>query len=119
MNPTSTKSGRSRQVPAGRHGKDYNEDAGRFIRCWNCGFVIDMRRLRLPSDGSGVSHYESVLPSMGVGDRGYSAPDSIISTMDYVNMVGLLMLDAAFYEYVPRGAYAVNGCPFCGCTNLP
>lgn len=111
MNHTSTK--RTSRKMKGSH-----EDSGRWIRCWNCGFPIDLTKLHVSKQGNGKSYQDAMVPSEP------SDPNSKLLTTETVNMVDVLIQTGADGEaitdyYTPRKVTVTSGCPFCGTHNLP
>ncbi len=95
------------------------EDAGKYIKCWRCGFHIDTTR---DSPGSGSNRFipDPTSPKLS-GD-----PLLVNIYFDNYDMVGSMQeLDGGgniktdYYE--PRKAIVGSGkvCPFCGTNNLP
>jgi len=95
------------------HGAE--EENGKYIKCWNCGFIVDTTRDLGSSDSSGVSVVEADSDS-------YPYEGSMCS-LDYPSMIGDVdLLDGGGTErvtYSPKFSSVSRGCPFCGTTNLP
>jgi len=88
------------------------EDSGKWIKCWNCGFTINLDRLKA-SSGSGIIIEDAYA---------YSDPPTMISLDTGADLPLILLKPSGTPEtdyYTPRKSYSVAGCPFCGCTNLP
>lgn len=84
------------------------EDSNRWIKCWNCGFVVDLANVSL-GDGSGI------VPTY-IPDHGRSVADELVryASIDELTFVGACIVLSK--TYLPQ---ATAGCPFCGCKNLP
>jgi hypothetical protein len=98
------------------------EDRGRYIKCWNCGFLIDQNRGLSTGDGSGIQVSDFPTPTDRFDpDRSelllcYWDSPFVIGEILHLGPDGLPdMTDV----YTPRSAEAVGGCPFCGTKNLP
>ena len=96
------------------------EDKNRWIKCWNCGFVIDTQRLS-KSDQMvfSVTDYPFENTDVALSDE-----LSVKITMDEIDMVGTMLqngpdgLPVTDY-YTPRICKPAKGCPMCGTVNLP
>lgn len=94
------------------------EDSGRYQRCWNCGFVVDMTRIGGSGNG-GATTVSYSIPSMIESGKG----DKVLSiAMDTLNALGVLMENGPSGDprEVPEHVMSeiVAGCPSCGCSNL-
>ncbi len=108
------------------------EDHGRYIKCWNCGFIVDTNRVST-GDGSGIVVQDFVFePDRYVtkSESGWhnvecnSTGLSNIITLDKDNSAVAVLRNgpdgnAVTRFYTPRTAEAKSGCPFCGTRNLP
>jgi hypothetical protein len=97
------------------------EDSGRWIRCWNCGFINDLSKLSLTGE-SGISVRDFSYENQDLADSG--DPNNITLTLDQLDMEGVVLENgpdgsAVTDYYTPRIPVAVRGCAFCGCGNLP
>jgi hypothetical protein len=97
------------------------EDSNRWIKCWNCGFTIDLTKVSIGGRG-GIEVRDFSYENQDIVDSG--DPNNILLTLDTLNMEGVILEDGADGSaitdyYTPRIAVAVRGCPCCGCTNLP
>jgi hypothetical protein len=96
------------------------EDYGRYLKCWNCGFLIDTKRGLGAGDGSGIQVTDFPTPESQV-----DLAEPIRLYWDSPVAIGLgdkLGLDGTPDRsdvYSPRKAEAFAGCPFCGTRNLP
>ena len=87
------------------------EDKNKYIRCWHCGFIVDVER-DLSSPGSPGTYVTDMVVPAAVGD-------STILGMDTLTMIGVLVTDDWNPDiYVRRIPHVGRGCPFCGTTNL-
>ena len=108
------------------------EDTGRFLKCWNCGFLIDTHLGLSTGDGSGLSYGDRALytdrirPSAdryfpsdlrgGVTQLYWDNP-FILGTIPKNGMDGT---PASVSTYTPRLVDVAPGCcPLCGTRNLP
>ena len=108
------------------------EDSNRYIKCWNCGFIIDTNRLSA-GDGSGIVVEDfDFEPDRYVSDyeKYWHGLESDLTgvnydiTMDTPCSAGCILLNGPDGNvvtsfYTPRTAKAGSGCPFCGTRNLP
>jgi hypothetical protein len=97
------------------------EDSGKYIRCWNCGFLVDTTR-NISGRGSG-KQYEDFSPSETEVNSSGDA-DKITLTIDTISMEGVILENGADGNpitdyYTPRKVVVYGGCPFCGTKNLP
>jgi hypothetical protein len=111
VNHTSTK--RTSRKMKGSH-----EDSGRWIKCWNCGFPIDLTKLHVSKQGDGKSYSDAKTPSEPCGTK------DITLTIETVNMADVLIKTGADGNpitdyYTPRLCTVTSGCPCCGTHNLP
>jgi hypothetical protein len=115
-------------------------DSNRWVRCWNCGFPIDLTPTVLGVDDSSESESVQVedfdyseqsrimrgsdpypgnrfdRPALSEGD--YATP-----SLDTLNMVGTVIqlgIDgkADSFTYTPRQVTIIRGCPLCGNDNI-
>jgi hypothetical protein len=114
------------------------EDSNKYIKCWNCGFILDITRI-ITGDGNGVQPIDAT-PSCSVPIQSPAISGGLgNTTVSYVSPVfsesgGLLTINEISADYVllqedgggdplptitPRLPQAVQGCSFCGCKNLP
>ena len=95
------------------------EDRGRYIKCWNCGFVVDLSKNLGNSGASGiqVTDFPNPTDTAFVGGECF-AQWKYPFRLGSVGKNGLTG-GVDTYQYTPRKAEAVSGCPLCGCTNLP
>lgn len=89
-------------------------DAGRYFRCWNCGFVCDIERDALDDGRHGATATVYTTPAPG------ATPEDPLSTVVLVDGTGILdvvspVLDAGGDAVVIRNVYEVGGtgCPLC------
>ena len=112
-----------------RHKRSYRiwgaeEDRGRYIKCWNCGFLIDTHRGLNVSDTNGNSYTQTVGSNNSIP---IAPPDSV-----YVNeiqqyqgsfVVGSGNDKVSIGMMTPAVIYSIDtsvgACPMCGTTNLP
>lgn len=97
------------------------EDSGKYIKCWNCGSVLDVTR-NISGTGSGVRYEDFPIEDLDVRSSG--EPKDITLTMDTLSMEGVILEDGADGSsitdyYTPRKAIAFGGCWLCGTKNLP
>ena len=117
----------SRTIPVRGH-KDYGDgqDAGKYWRCWNCGFICDVERDELGDSEStdGVSHtiYNAQYTG-GLTDAMIHGDNNGVALLTMASARSghvLLELDAAGD---PKGVRlnwtpdVTSGCPFCGTRN--
>jgi len=75
------------------------EDTGRYLKCWNCGFLIDTKLGLSGGDGHGNSYSQP-----GGDDANDTISTSIVED----------------YEYEAYNIdTAIGTCPLCGTANLP
>lgn len=97
------------------------EDSNRWIKCWNCGFVIDKDRLT-KSDQMAFSITDYPFENTEVRASGDEL--NIILTQEGIDTVGAMIQNGPDGEpitdyYTPRICKPLNGCPFCNVVNLP
>jgi hypothetical protein len=97
------------------------EDSGKYIKCWNCGSVIDVTR-NISGIGNGVRHEDFPIEDLDIRSSG--EPKDIVLTMDTLNMEGVILENGADGNpitdyYTPRKSVALGGCWLCGTKNLP
>lgn len=95
------------------------EDRGKYIRCWNCGFIVDTDRDLGDPEHSGNNPIENTVPSYSLYDTGTPTK----SSLDTLDAIGTgVYIDNIINTYTNyKTVYFPNvsrGCPFCGCTNL-
>ena len=94
------------------------EDSGKWLRCWNCGFPVNVDRdLGGSTDQSGNYETEVYLDAVSPAGSG----DSPIIGMDTLGMVGPIIENGADDEpitdyYTPRIPLVSHGCPLCGAS---
>ncbi len=95
------------------------EDKGKYIRCWNCGFIVNVERDLGDTERDGVHIVDSVSGASNPSDSGVSPTLGL----DTLSSAGVLLEndsadDAVTDYYTARLPEVISGCPFCGCTNL-
>ena len=99
-----------------------DEDTGKWQRCWNCGFMVNVDRDMGNPDRSGIQLYDN--PHADVGgpphQPGINDQLYVMATIDApTGLMGSTAVDPNVTSYyTPRESRAVAGCKFCGCTNL-
>ena len=94
-----------------------NEDAGKYYRCWNCGFICNIDRDSL-GDGDGLTHTDFYISSYGSHDS--SSPLNAFVVLDGINEGHVLLKSMAdsstepIYHELQTGG---NGCPSCHTLN--
>jgi hypothetical protein len=115
-----------------RHKRSYRvwgaeEDRGRYLKCWNCGFLIDTTKTPvIVSESSGLRYSDAVNPDENLGAE-FRQPITGTPTGYWDNpfQIGLAPLNGpdgtpnTVFTYTLRTVESVAGCPFCGTTNLP
>lgn len=96
------------------------EERNKYIRCWNCGFIVNTERDLGDPAYSGCYQNDPIVSAHSTVENGI-AP---VVTMERVDMVGVLIIngqdgDPVNDYYTARNPLVSRGCPFCGCTNLP
>jgi hypothetical protein len=96
------------------------EDSNKYVRCWNCGFIIDLSTVEATGNTDG-----NVFTDFVIAQDTYEIQNPIMSEL-LVDMIGhesvLVNVDAQglpIATYTPRESIAYRGCPLCGTTNLP
>ena len=94
------------------------EDSGKYQRCWNCGFIVDMTRLGGSGHGgdSTVSYAIASSIESGKGDKVLSIGMDTLSAQGVIMENGPAGTPRAVPEHVM--SEIVGGCPSCGCSNL-
>lgn len=95
------------------------EDAGRYVKCWRCGFHVDTKRV-VQSTEESYFMPEIISPVLS------GNPELVKLYIDKYNMVGNageLNIDGTLKTdyYMPKKAVVNSGsmCAFCGTSNLP
>lgn len=100
------------------------EDRGRYIKCWNCGFLIDTHRGLSTSDTNGNSYTQTV----GSNNNIPTTPSNKLYSHDIQDYQGSFVSGngndkVSIGMVTPAVIYsidtAVGACPLCGTTNLP
>jgi hypothetical protein len=112
-----------------RHRRSYRiwgaeEDRGRYIKCWHCGFLIDTFRGLNVSDTNGNSYTQTVGSNNSIPT---APPDKVYvhEIQEYQGSFdGVSGNDkVSIGSMTPYIAYAIDtsvgACPLCGTTNLP
>ena len=113
--------------------KGEGNEAGKYFRCWNCGFICNKEKNHL-GDGAGVTAREAIpAPSDGrctmrrlngtyVAFVASVAPSSILAILPVLEGPEDIGTVGGATD-VPRGVRhtfepnVTSGCPFCGSTN--
>uniref|UniRef100_A0A6M3JL02 Uncharacterized protein n=1 Tax=viral metagenome TaxID=1070528 RepID=A0A6M3JL02_9ZZZZ len=95
------------------------EDKNKYLRCWNCGFVVNTERDLGSSDRDGNYQEDFAVVGQSVTGSG----DSIVLGMDTLDMVGIILKNGADGDpiteyYTPRVAKVSHGCALCGVTSF-
>jgi len=95
------------------------EDRNKYIRCWNCGFIVDTERDLGDSERSGNYETDAVVYAQPLNFGGTNP----ISSMDRLDTIGTIIKNGPDGNpitdyYTPRLPEVAKGCPLCGCTNL-
>jgi len=85
-------------------------DAGRYYRCWNCGFVCDIERNELNDTGNGSHPIEYQIPATGAEPGGGTESVTIV-----VGNVRLSSTDSSGDPVGIQHKFQANGtgCPLC------
>lgn len=111
------------RLPRRRRSKQLSgsfEDHGKWIRCWNCGFIINLDRDLGDPERSGNYQTEVIIPSPSPAGSG-TTPLSMFDSLSMIgNMIGLDNTGSAITDYyTPRNSEVAKGCPLCGTNNFP
>lgn len=94
------------------------EDRNKWIRCWNCGFIVNTERDLGDPEHAGT--YQTDVNVDSPNPMG-SGTDPII-TIEGLNTIGLIENgkdgEPITDYYTPRNPLVNRGCPFCGTNNL-
>lgn len=95
------------------------EDKNKYIRCWNCGFIVNVDRDLGDNERTGNYETDAIVASQPRTGSGLST----YIQLDKINMVGYIIINGADGNpvtdyYTPRNPLVSMGCPFCGVTNL-
>jgi hypothetical protein len=85
-------------------------DAGRYFRCWNCGFVCDVERDDLSDTGNGSNPV--AVPEVSTG---FTYAEGADATKIVVHRYRLSALDSSGDPVGIQHSFAVSGtgCPLC------
>ena len=93
------------------------DQAGKFFRCWNCGFTCNADRDQV-GDGVGYQVNDTFQPvTLNLFDGNTRAHTLSIST---IRDISLIEKDSDGNPKVFKHNFTtqvVSGCPFCGCRN--
>jgi len=93
------------------------EDAGRYFRCWNCGFVCDIKRDALGgSDSASGDNHTDYAVQAGSDYRAGIGPRPV-GTLDVMLHYHVAIRNSANAVYHHHKTNITSGCSFCGCTN--
>lgn len=95
------------------------EDRNKYIRCWNCGFIVDTDRDMGDPERSGCYQTDAVVYAQTLAMGG----SNVESVIDGLGIIGVSLRndnagDDIERYYTPRKPEVSKGCPLCGCTNL-
>jgi hypothetical protein len=95
------------------------EERNKYVRCWNCGYIVNTERDLGSSDRDG--NYSEDFPVYGVAVA--NSGNSPLLGLDTLNNIGIILQNGADATadtdyYTPRMPKVSHGCPFCGVTNL-
>jgi hypothetical protein len=95
------------------------DDHGKYIRCWNCGFIVNVDRDLGDPERSGNYQTDVIIASQSPTGSGTTP----ICTIDKLGSAVVLIENGADGDpitdyYTPRLPEVARGCPLCGCTNL-
>jgi hypothetical protein len=95
------------------------EDNGKYIRCWNCGFIVNIDRDLGDAEHSGNYETDVSIQAQGLAMGGTNP----VSIMEELDTIGTIIENGADGNpitdyYTPRLPEVSRGCPFCGCVNL-
>ena len=85
-------------------------DAGRYFRCWNCGFICDIKRNELSELGNGSNPTEYIIPAEGAHQGG-----GVNSTIITADKFRLSELDSSGDPVGINHLFQASGtgCPMC------
>lgn len=116
---------KQRRVPRHKRSKQMEgafEDRNKWIRCWNCGQPVSEDRIGGNPERSGNAYYmDNVIPSQSPTMSGDSLNAGIMlrsaeSTFTLMELQADGTTPVAVYNNV--FTVAIQGCPFCGETDL-
>lgn len=89
-------------------------DAGRYFRCWNCGFVCDIDRDALDDGRHGATTTIYTTASAGASSGDPLSPFTLVDGTGILDVM-VPQVDAAGGPVVVRNVYEVGGtgCPLC------
>ncbi len=106
---------RARSIPLREKGKD----AGKWFKCWNCGFPCNTDRDDSSGSTAGDNHVDFHSPSLGFVENGQE--DRMLAISDPPFFHTIMENDATgsaktiVHEHLTN---VTKGCPFCGTTNF-
>lgn len=93
------------------------DDAGKYYRCWNCGFI---NNIDVATVGEGKGNSNAVLEYDGLTPGSYGTGDCVNLTLDNLHSIALMRSDSSgnpIQPDAPRYTVITGGCRFCGCMN--
>jgi hypothetical protein len=95
------------------------EDKNKYLRCWNCGFIVNTERDLGSSDRDGNYCEDFAVEGQAVSGNGV---DPILG-METLDGVGIVLENGADGDpitdyYTPRVPKVSHGCPLCGVASF-
>jgi hypothetical protein len=99
-----------------------DDDTGKYIRCWRCGFIVDTTKSLGNPDRNGIVLLDFPVPYTDApGMEGYDNASYSQATLDFfggLGVIGTAVEEGVTDYYTPRESIAAQGCPMCGLTNF-
>lgn len=95
------------------------EDKNKYLRCWNCGFIVNTERDLGSSDRDGNYQEDFAVEGVSVAGSG----ENPVLGMDTLDGAGIILENGADGDpitdyYTPRVPKVSHGCALCGVTSF-
>ena len=98
--------------------KGKGEDAGRWFKCWNCGFICNIDRDDSSGSTAGDNQTDFSSPSLGFVENGEEDRMLVLDSPTFYHTIMEQGADATAKTIVHVHLSDVTkGCPLCGSTN--
>ena len=99
--------------------KGTGEDAGKWFKCWNCGFPCDVDREDSSGSTAGDNHIDFHSPSLGFVENGIEDRMLVLDEPPFYHTIMEKDASGTAKTIVHEHLTSVTkGCPMCGTTNF-